>query len=187
MTKGISSNKGLTLIEVLVTIVISSIGLMGLLSLQMHSLRATQDSGSRSQAIWLFNDIVNRIRANEGASASYIQPANCALRPTVCSNYNSGLAVGVAAVQCTPVQMAQWDVYEVSCGAPREIGVNGNNVTSLPGAQLTIACANGAVCNNGDPLTITLNWRAKVDGRQLAGGVRRANDNLLTITDTMTP
>lgn len=184
---GLSANKGLTLIEVLVTVVITSIGLMGLLSLQMHAFKATQDSGNRSQAIWLFNDIVNRIRANEGASASYTQAINCNMPAAVCSNYNRGEAVGVPAVACSSVQLARWDLFEVACGAPRLNGVNGNNVDHLPGAQLTIACANGAACNNGDPLTITLNWRAKIDSRQITGGNRGANDNLLTITDTIIP
>lgn len=184
--------RALTLIEVLVTITITSIGLMGLVSLQMQAFKATQDSGNRSQAIWVFNDIVNRIRANEGASQAYTNPFNCNIPAAVCSNYNPGNAAGVQSANCTGNQMAAWDLFEVACGAPRLIDgngtqVKGNPIDNLIGAQLAIVCANGGACNNGDPLTITLSWRARIDGREIAGGVRQANDNLLTITDTISP
>ena len=184
--------RALTLIEVLVTLVITSIGLMGLVSLQMQAFKATQDSGNRSQAIWVFNDIVNRIRANEGASLAYTAPINCNVPATVCSAYNPGNAAGIPSADCTANQMATWDLFEVACGAPRLIDGNGTQVKGNPidyliGAQLAIACANGGACNNGDPLTITLTWRARIDGTEIGGGARQANDNLLTITDTISP
>ena len=181
--------KGLTLVEVLVTLVITSIGLMGLVSLQMQALKATQDSGNRSQAMWVFNDLVNRIRANETVSASYISNGNvdCAAQPaTVCSNFNNGNATTNAA-NCTTAQLAAWDVFEVACGAPRIAGVRGNPVADLPEATLNIACLN-AGCGNGDPLVVTLTWRARTDVSEVTGSAQaNANANLLTISETITP
>jgi type IV pilus assembly protein PilV len=49
--RSLSILKGLSLIEVLVTITITSIGLMGLVSLQMQAVRATTDSGNHSQRL----------------------------------------------------------------------------------------------------------------------------------------
>lgn len=186
-------NKGLTLIEVLVTITITSIGLMGLVSLQMQAVRATTDSGNRSQAIWVFNDIVNRIHANEVASDLYITngPVNCAAVPaTVCSAYHTGSVLVPAAAECTGLQLAQWDLFEVACGAPKNNNgaqrFIGNSIDYLPQAQLSVACLDAA-CIPGSKLVVTLQWRAKADNESVTGAVKTANSGLLTITDAITP
>jgi type IV pilus assembly protein PilV len=198
--RSLSIIKGLSLIEVLVTITITSIGLMGLVSLQMQAVRATTDSGNRSQAVWLFNDIVSRIHANEVSSLSYATPANfivdlatgqnqppvCAAAiPTACSRYHTG-AVAVQAVDCTGAQQATWDLYEIACGSPKVAGFQGDSVSYLPQAQLTIVCATPG-CGNGDPLNVTLQWRAKADNEATTGAARTANSGLLTLTDVITP
>lgn len=178
----IKRSSGLTLIEVLVTMVITSIGLMGLLSLQMQAMKATQDAGNQSQSIWIFNDIANRIRVNEGSSSSYaVGVVVCGDAPeVVCSNYFDGGADRRTAVICTGPQLAAWDLFEVTCGAPRVAGVRSNPVSNLPGAQLSVTCVNPAVCGDGDPLRITLSWRARVDVVEVDGRRRQANDNLIT-------
>jgi type IV pilus assembly protein PilV len=179
---------GLTLIEVLVTIVITSIGLMGLLSLQMQALKATQDAGNHSHAIWIFNDLANRIRANEGSSVSYANGAvGCAAIPApVCSNYFNGDLIRINAAICTGPELAAWDLFEVACGAPRVGNIRGNPVADLPAAQLTVNCVTVG-CGNGDPLQVTLSWRAKTDLAEIDGRIRQANDNLITQTRTVNP
>jgi type IV pilus assembly protein PilV len=179
---------GLTLIEVLVTIVITSIGLMGLLSLQMQAMKATQDAGNQSQSIWIFNDLINRIRVNEGSSLSYaVGLVGCAAAPvTVCSNYFNGAAIIPSAI-CTGPQLAAWDLFEIACGAPRNGNVRGNPISDLPGAQLTVVCVTPVGCVNGDPLQATLTWRARVDIAEIDGRARLAGDNLITQTRTVNP
>jgi type IV pilus assembly protein PilV len=181
-----SLNKGLSLIEVLVTVVITSIGLMGLVSLQMQAVRATTDSGNRSQAVWVWNDIINRIHANEVASASYIDanPVACAAPAAVCSSYHNGTGV-INPTNCTGDEQADWDRYEVACQL-RPIPFIGDASRYLPNAQLTITCADG-ICDDGDPLTISLQWRARSDDEVVTGAVRDANSGLLTLSDTITP
>lgn len=198
----LSKTKGLSLIEVLVTITITSIGLMGLVSLQMQAVRATTDSGNRSQAIWVFNDIVNRIHANENSSLSYVSdfsfdrkdfflPAAC--RPPVeditpCSNYRADdNAAVMAAASCTGAEQAAWDLFEVACGAPKSPGFQGDAIRYLPQAQLSIACADPAVCINGSPLTVTLSWVAKAERESITGAARSEFSGVLTLTDIITP
>lgn len=181
--------QGLTLIEVLVTVVISSIGLMGLVALQFQSIQATTDSGNRSQAIWLFNDLVNRIHANEANSSDYLtaNPYVCGATPTVCATYNDGNNT-VAAQNCTNAQMAAWDLFEIACGAPKANNTFGNAVTYLPGATIQVNCADGsAACDNGDALNITLRWKAKSDNESITGSARTATSGDLIITDIITP
>lgn len=58
--------KGFSLIEVLVSIVVLSIGLLGLASLQVSGLRVGQSSFYRAQAAQLATDMADRLRANAG-------------------------------------------------------------------------------------------------------------------------
>lgn len=189
---------GLSLIEVLVTIVISSIGLMGLLSLQMQSLRATSDTGNRSHAIWVRGDMINRIKANKDARKYYVTtdsnvcipaegttPAKTPSLPTKkCSNYHTGADGGTAFTiakteSCTGEELATWDLYEVTCGSPMEDGVHGNAISYLPEAKLTIACVASSI--DCKALTISLEWKARADREETTGAARTANSGILTL------
>jgi type IV pilus assembly protein PilV len=59
---------GVTLVEILVTVVIISVGLLGVASLHLTSLRAGQGAHTRSQATALATDIIDRMRANRSAA-----------------------------------------------------------------------------------------------------------------------
>lgn len=62
--------RGFTLLEVLVAVVILSVGLLGLAGLQAQSLRANQSALFLSQANLLAYDIVDQLRANRDAARS---------------------------------------------------------------------------------------------------------------------
>jgi len=187
-TPNLNISKGLSLIEVLVTVVITSIGLMGLVSLQMQAVRATNDSGNRSQAMWVWTDMANRIRANKDASASYIDddPINCLAPPAIiCSSYHDGTAVRTPPAQCTGQQIAIWDRFEVACSL-RPAPFFGDSNKYLPELELTITCVD-APCRDGDPVLIDLQWRAKMDDESITGADRTAQSGLLRISNTVEP
>ena len=60
----IKSSRGFTIIEVLVSMVILSIGVLGLGMLQMAAMQNTQGGYLRSQATILAYDIIDSMRAN---------------------------------------------------------------------------------------------------------------------------
>ena len=62
---------GLTLIEVLVSVVILLVGLLGLAALMTSSQKAESESYQRAQALLLLQDMVERINANRGVAACY--------------------------------------------------------------------------------------------------------------------
>jgi type IV pilus assembly protein PilV len=64
--------RGATLIEVLVTMVIIAIGLLGMAGLQVRTQISELESYQRSQALLLLNDMANRIAVNRNNAASYI-------------------------------------------------------------------------------------------------------------------
>ncbi len=68
--------RGFSLIEVLITLLILSIGLLGFAGLQVQSLQASNDSYLRDRATHLAGDIIHQIRANRTAALAlqYSQP-----------------------------------------------------------------------------------------------------------------
>nr|WP_298144330.1 type IV pilus modification protein PilV [uncultured Pseudomonas sp.] len=60
--------QGTTLIEVLITLVILSIGLLGLALLQVTSVQSNQSAYYRSQVTVLAYDLADRMRANRDAA-----------------------------------------------------------------------------------------------------------------------
>jgi type IV pilus assembly protein PilV len=64
--------RGATLIEVLVTIVIIAFGLLGMAGLQMRMQVSELEAYQRSQALMLLNDMSSRIATNRANAASYI-------------------------------------------------------------------------------------------------------------------
>ncbi|MDP9603951.1 type IV pilus modification protein PilV [Variovorax sp. NFACC27] len=67
--------RGTTLIEVLVTLLILAFGLFGLVGLQARMQASEMESYQRSQALILLNDMASRIATNRRTAASYITSA----------------------------------------------------------------------------------------------------------------
>ena len=64
------SGAGFTLIEVLVAVVVLSIGLLGLAGLQAFSVRSVGSAYQYTQAIYLANNMADRMRANNNGVSS---------------------------------------------------------------------------------------------------------------------
>ena len=60
--------RGMSLIEVLVAVVVVSIGLLGIAALQVTTLQNNHNSLLRTQASALADDIIDRMRANRNAA-----------------------------------------------------------------------------------------------------------------------
>ncbi|MEK6245192.1 MAG: type IV pilus modification protein PilV [Pseudomonadota bacterium] len=67
--------RGVSMIEVLVAILILTIGLLGVAGLQMHMQTAQLEAYQRSHAIMLLQDMVDRINANRKQAADYVTSA----------------------------------------------------------------------------------------------------------------
>lgn len=77
--KSIRSQRGLSLIEVLISILILGIGMLGAAAIQLNALKFTDSSKMLSQASFIAYDMMDRIRANP--DANYVL-ANLASAPT---------------------------------------------------------------------------------------------------------
>ena len=126
---------GFTLIEVMVSVLVMSIGLLGLASLQATSLRFNNDSSAQTQAAYLASDMADRIRANVSRASDY--PATSAS-----ANANCYTSAG-----CSPVQMAANDIHEWN-----------DALATLPAGQGTITALAGGL------YTITVMWDEQRSG-----------------------
>lgn len=64
--------RGVTLIEVLIAVVVTVIGLLGVVALHMRAYASESESYQRAQAAILLEDMANRIRANGANAAAYV-------------------------------------------------------------------------------------------------------------------
>ena len=118
------ASRGFTLIEVLVTMVIIAIGIMGLAGLQMTSLNSQFESYQRTQALLLVEDMSNRLRANAVAARA--------------GGYPEGAAYGLGVdVDCTTLTVtAERDLCEWNDAVAGVSVVDGaRNLGSAMGAR----------------------------------------------------
>jgi type IV pilus assembly protein PilV len=124
-----NNQSGFTLLEVLVAIVVVSLGLLGLAGLQAATLRNNQIAYYRAIAIQQTYDMADRIRANQaGAKAG---------------NYNNPAATHHTCAPCnSPQEMAEEDFFQW----------NNNNARMLPAGTGTVVAAGGGAFD------ITIFW-----------------------------
>lgn len=97
------NQRGITLLEALVAVVVAALGILGVVGVQMRTLSDTQTSVRRAQAIRLIGDLSERMRTNPNALAdlaNYVSgysnfptPGDCATSPcshTTLTQYDLG-------------------------------------------------------------------------------------------------
>ncbi len=95
--------RGATLLEILISLLIVAIGLLGIVSLQTASLRYSQSAYLRSQATVLANDMLERVLANrQGVVLGAYEGQTGAL------NSSCGAPTGCAAAAMAGNDMAEW-------------------------------------------------------------------------------
>lgn len=109
------SQRGFTLLEVLISLLILLIGLLGIAVLMLRGQRASFEAYQRQQALAMAQEMVEKMRANQGAAASYVtgttEDANLPGGGARFSAYQSLSTDGKClTATCTPVQVAQNDV-----------------------------------------------------------------------------
>lgn len=177
--------QGINLIEVMVTVAITSIGLLGLNSLQLQANRSTQDSGNRSQAVWMLEDMANRIRANNISVFAYDTDGaavDCDNVPArICSSYHDGSARVIADEACTNNDMAISDLWEVACGFGAEVAASdltrGNAVDFIANPELTID-----VDDATRQVIMTLSWDVRTGGTDANNQTIYASDSAAITT-----
>lgn len=179
---------GFGLIEILVTLIIIAIGLLGLAGIQVRAQQAELESHQRAQALLLLQDMVNRINANRKTAGCY------AITDLVQGSPFAGFgntttftcnAFGTAATQALfAADIAAWDAQLKG----QATSLNGQNVGAMIGAR---GCISYDAVN--DIYTVSIAWQgltetiapANTCGTNLYGSeaMRRVVSNTLRIAD----
>lgn len=121
--------QGYSLLEVLVSVVVLSIGMLGIAALQANAIKYNQSAHLRAVAITQVGNMADRMLANStGVNAGAYDNI-------------SGTPSNPSCSVCTSTQVAQRDAHEW----------NTINSQLLPNGQ-------GTVTRNGDRLLITMQW-----------------------------
>ena len=130
--------QGISLIEVLVSIVILAIALLSLAALHISTLRNNYNAEYNSVAAIQIQNIIERMQAN---------PAGVAAGSYNNITLSSSASDSSCTSTCSPSQVAQHDAYQW----------NSQNIRLLPAGQ-------GTVSASGDTFTVTIRWDANRTG-----------------------
>ncbi len=147
-------DKGFSLVELLVAMVLFALGMLSLAALQGHGLQYNTDAYERSQAVFFVYDMSDRMRANiAGVNANNY--ASLTAAPTPLSSCVAANPV------CSNAAMAAADASEWFTAI----------AATLPGGGGSVVCQDSVV--DGDPCTdgslhrITVTWTGKFRAQSL--------------------
>lgn len=133
---GQAQQTGFTLLEVLITLVILSVGLLGVAGMQAAGLRNNHSAYTMTQASNLAMDMIDRIRANPNGIDAY-------------AGFDTDAATladpGCISTGCGPADLATYDMYEWS----RPLVATDNPI--LPAGR-------GVITQAGDEFIVNVLW-----------------------------
>jgi len=151
---------GISLIEVLVALVVISIGLLGVVGLQLTGVQGNYLSYQYMQATTLAQSLADKMQSN----------------PTGLLDNNYALTAGTVpaapatdcwSATCSPADQAAWDlalIYRTATG--EDYGTNPpamGPTEVLPAAALSVTCA-VSPCGDDDVRVVTVYWDAERNG-----------------------
>lgn len=163
--------QGTTLIEILISVFVLAIGLLGQAVLQTKAMQSTFDSSQRSQAMWLAQEIVERMRVNvlgverghyTKALNKYKSSCEHSAQPAkLCSDHSntSGKSSGVV---CNTEELANFDSWELLCGYDSQASSNTKDTISK--LTSTMKCidvdlSDSLPCSPGSDIKLKINWK----------------------------
>ena len=152
---------GFSLIEILISLLILSIGLLGLGGLQLSSLKGANNAHFRTVASLAVTDLIDRMRANPAAVDSNFYTADLG-REHCDTALNK---VCEAGTDCSAEDLAAYDLHRVNCGVSAGLYQTGGVQFDLPQPSLQITC-DTPPCSAGDEHTIRVTWNETDDDDQ---------------------
>lgn len=141
-----SSQRGITLLESLIALIVAALGILGILGIQMRTLADTQTAVRRAQAIRLIEDLGERMKVSPNAMLHI-------------SDYQSDFdeeademtATDCASNTCTPSQQAAYDLKQWKATVEQSLPLGQASIFFAPGEE-------GAGANRRQ-LGVIIAWR----------------------------
>lgn len=151
-----ASQQGFTLIEVMIALFVFAVGMLGLSWMQTVSKKSVVESQQRSIASLLAYDLAERMRANPGATNSYLLGAQAGVgRGTLATPRDC------VANECNQIQMAAYDlwVWEQAIDGAVETYQQGGNSVAAGGLVTPTGCVDGPGGGGDGVYTVSIVWR----------------------------
>lgn len=146
----LKKQRGITLLESLIAIVVAALGILGILGVQMRTLTDTQTSMRRAQAIRLVEDLSERMKVNPNALSginTYVQSWTATPPTTAAAKECEG------STSCTQAELAEYDIRAWKLLVERSL--------PLGNANTFLALADGDASSTTDrrQLGVMIRWR----------------------------
>jgi type IV pilus assembly protein PilV len=147
----IESSRGLTLIEVLITLFIFAIGLLGIAGMQAIAKKANFEAVQRTTATFLAYDIIERMRANSDTLDEYLVEG-------LGGGTQGAPGTDCGAADCDTSALAVYDLYEweQAIDGTAEQSASGN---AAGGLVEPTACVSGPAAGVAGVYTVAVAWR----------------------------
>lgn len=147
------NQRGFTLIEVLVSLLVISVGLLAIASLQLLSKRSNYDAAQRTTAAHLAEDLLARMRSNPVALITYMPGAllggsTLAAPATTCI----GAGANCSAEELADFDLWQWE-QELDGALETQAGIASGGIVSPQ------ACITGPGFGGNGTYTVAIAWR----------------------------
>ncbi len=109
-----NKNSGFYLIEILITLVVLSLGLLGLGGLQLLSVKSSNESHFRNEASLLLTDLANRARSNAQGTNDHFNTIN---ETTITVNCSTTVTACDGSSACDATSLAEYDLNQIACNA----------------------------------------------------------------------
>ena len=144
---------GVGLIEVLVSVLVIAIGLLGTLGLQLSGKQSNYEAVARSSAVFAVEDIISRIRINpDGVKSAAYTTAGVGGGSLGAPGTDCGTLVST----CNSASLSAWDIWQW------EQVLDGNDAVSGGASVGGLVNPTGCISINGDLVTVVIAWQGKV-------------------------
>lgn len=147
--------QGFSLIEVLVSIIVLTIGLLGASGMLLSAIRTTNESGNFSAAVNFGKELGEKTRVNKAVAIKTTTDNSYLVDWKAGDSLPGSSTAGSTCIAsvCTPEQLGEWDIHDWVTRV--------NDV--LPGSRIVI-CFDSTPWNTG---TSTYKWDCDSSGRNL--------------------
>ena len=161
--KLLKRQRGLSLIEVLVSLMVLAVALLGLGGLQVAAVKGSTNAHFVTTASILAMSFSDRMSANlDGVSLGYYgEDIDCNTSVPICRSSGS---------DCSVEELSKYDIQEIKCGTKRGTKREGGVMNLLPNGSFDVSCNDPGGCNELRAThTLTISWNEQsVEDHQTA-------------------
>lgn len=146
---------GIGLLEILIAVVIMSLGFLASARMQVEGMRFSQSAYFQSQAYFLASDMIDRMRSNiPGVERGFYADQSTSANAT-----NPGCEL----IQCNPLGISRQDLYDWSTSLHSLQGASGF-IPALPGSDTSSAQGHIQDMDNG-VYAVVMSWSEIIKGK----------------------